>query len=100
MCVFVYTKVITVISSNASLLSSGLAHSVNAMIVSNDAPTGLRQPVLPTACWRARVTSSVVAVDRLFFIEYKKKFPCAHATHAANSFVKLASLGAVIVLRA
>ena len=43
---FVYTKVITVISSNASLLGSGqdtdnlLDQTVNAMMVSNYAPTG------------------------------------------------------------
>ena len=42
----VYTKVITVISSNASLLGSGqdtdnlLDQTVNAMMVSNYAPTG------------------------------------------------------------
>ena len=51
----VYTKVITVISSNASLLGSGqdkdnlLAHSVNAMIVSNCAPTGAPDGLLESS---------------------------------------------------
>ena len=40
--------------------------------------------MLPTARWRARVTSSVVAVARLLFFEYKKKLLCAHATQAPH----------------
>ena len=43
-----------------------------------------RLPVLPTARWRARVTSSVVAVARLLFFENNKKFHCAHATQAPH----------------
>ncbi len=52
---FVYTKVITVISSNASLLSSGLAHSVNAIYDSIErcanrfAPTGASDGLLESS---------------------------------------------------
>ncbi len=47
-----------------------------------------RLPVLPTACWRARVTSSVVAVARPIIFERKKKFHCAHATQATPQFIE------------
>ena len=52
-----------------------------------------RLPVLPTARWRALDRGGVVAVARLLFFAYKKKFQCAYVQGAGATYLDRLATG-------